>query len=119
MVQAKLSYGSSVFFPALSAERMGRIIKMAKAGARAVLRLHNPVRTRPILLKLNITPIEGLYRMKLLVFVYRCINSLSSSLFSQYYLPVSEHAGATHKVTRGQESCLLRIPFLPGPAGIL
>ena len=46
MIQAKLSYGSNAFFPALTADGWDRLSKIAKAGVRAVLGLHNPVRTK-------------------------------------------------------------------------
>ena len=117
MVQAKLCYGSNAFFPALTAEGLGRLGKMAKAGVRAVFGLRNPVRTRPLLDRLNVKPLDEIFCNKVLVFVYRCVNSLASPLFAHYYSLVSRQSDATRRVTRGQESQLLSIPFLPGPSG--
>ena len=76
--------------------------------------------TKPFLLKLNILPIEELFRKKVLVFVYRCVNLLLSSPFYQYYkkiLLVYERAGNTRRITRGQGTRLLQIRFQPGPSG--
>ena len=82
----------------------------------AVFRLHNPVATAPLLVRLNVSLPVTLYRQKLAVFVFRCIYDQCSHLFNSYFLPVA-HRAQVSQITRGQISELLLVPFCPGPAG--
>ena len=68
-------------------------------------------------LSIWVSCIEVLFRRKILVFVYRVINGLASPLFNPYFSLASQTADGTHRITRGQETRLLLVPFLPGPAG--
>ena len=111
MIQPKLSYGSNSFFPSLNADGMSCIERMSKSGLRAMFGLQNPVPMQPLREKLRVSCIE------VLIFVYRVITGLASSLFKSYVLLASQTADGTHRITRGQETRLLLVPFLPGPAG--
>ena len=116
MVQSTLSYASNAYFPSLSASLLDTLTKLAKSGIRTAFRLHNPVATAPLLVRLNVSLPVTLYRQKLAVFVFRCINDRCSHLFSSYFLPAA-HRAQVSQITRGQNSDLLLVPFCPGPAG--
>ena len=117
MIQSNLCYGSNAIYPSLGADGLKRIEKMAKSGIRAVFGLRNPVATQPLRCLLNVSTLETLFGRKILVFVYRTLSSLSSSLFLPYFTLVSQQADSSCRATRGQDSRILCVPFLPGPAG--
>ena len=68
MVQGKLCYAANSFYPALTAAGLIGLERSAKAGIRAVLRLHNPVATQPLRERLWLFTIVQLCRQKVLVF---------------------------------------------------
>ena len=94
---------------------------MAKAGVRAVfgVRSYDVMATgmQPLLDKLDVSVATDLYQRKVLLFVHRCLNSCASTLFSSYFSLTANQANSTHRTTRGMETNLLCVPFLPGPAG--
>jgi len=116
MILAQLSYGSLAFYPGLSQHLLNRLLKMSKAGLRATFQQRYLVPTAPLLALLDVSTLLHVYIHKILVFVHRCLHNSASSLFSNFFCAIPSDP-TNIPVTRGQVSSLLRIPFLPGPAG--
>lgn len=120
IIQSKLTYASNAFFPCLTNQLQSRLIKSSKSGIRAIFRLTSRASTEPLLDRLSLASLAHLYHQKLLIFVFRCMHGLASSLFRGYFQLISDDGPQTQDrrpTTRGQVSNLLRLPFLPGPAG--
>ena len=115
MILSPLMYASNSFSPSLSKTLLSRVEKMAKSGIRAVFRATRHTATAPLRHRLNVKPITQLYREKTLLFVFRCLEDLSSPLFSTYF---TVFVNNTERCTsRGQLTRLLQVPFLRGPSG--
>ena len=115
MILSPLMYASNSFSPSLSKTLLSRVEKMAKSGIRAVFRATRHTATAPLRHRLNVKPITQLYREKTLLFVFRCLEDLSSPLFSTYFTVfVNNNERCT---SRGQLTRLLQVPFLRGPSG--
>lgn len=118
MVISQLCYGSNCFYPGLTAHLLHQLMKMFKAGLRATFQQKMLVPTAPLLSLLGLPSLHHTYICKLLIFVHRCIRNAASPLFDPFFSLISEDVPPTNApVTRGQVTSLLRIPFLPGPAG--
>ena len=117
MVQSQLAYGSNAFFPGLSAQLLERLDRMRKAGIRAVFRQPQRTPTAPLLSRLNLLALPVYFNNKILIFVHRVVNNSASSLFNEYYELIDTaiaHGPGTNRITRGQASKLLQIPFFKG-----
>ena len=99
-----LMYASNSFSPSLSKTLLSRVEKMAKSGIRAVFRVKRHTATAPIRHRLNVKPIAQLYREKALLFVFRCLEGLSSPLFSTFF---TIFTNIEHRTSRGQVTRLL------------
>ena len=90
-----------------------------KSGIRAVFQAPRRTPTAPLLAKLSMPSLHQVLLQKLLVFVFRSIPGSASSLFQDYFVLLAQPQIplADRIVTRGQLYNLLRIPFLPNPAG--
>ena len=118
MVQSQLAYGCTSFFPGLSAHLLGRIERMFKAGIRATLQQRMLAPTAPMLALLGIAPVRELFTVRLLLLVYRCLTGSASPLLQPLFCQLAgEQPNEDQRATRGQGTRLLRVPFLPGPAG--
>lgn len=115
VVQSNLTYASNSFFPSLLKTVLTRLQKLHRAGVRAVFRAKPRTATAPLVFRLRVKPLLQLYLEKVLVFVFRCLHSLSSRLFCNFFSIIA--STADHPVTRGQVTHLLRIPFLPQQSG--
>lgn len=118
MIQSSLLYSSNAFYPGMSKGLVSRVVKLSKAGIRAIFRVRPHTETSPLLIRLRIRPLMQVLCEKLVMFVYRCIHSNCSTLFAEYFTPTlsaTDHGDLP--VTRGQCSNLLRIPFLPNQSG--
>ena len=89
--------------------------KLAKSGIRAVFRVKRHTVTAPFRHHLNVKPIAQLYREKALLFVFRCLEGLSSPLFSTFFTIFANNI--EHCTSHGQVTRLLQVPFLCGPSG--
>ena len=118
MVNSQLCYASAAFYPSLTAQLLDRLVKISKAGVRAVFQLPRQTPTAPLISRLNISPLIHHFKLKIVVFVHRCLASNASMLFSPFFLLIAEPGleQSTRRVTRGQVSRLLQIPFVRGPA---
>ena len=95
---------------------------MRKAGIRAVFRQPQRTPTAPLLSRLNLLALPVYFNNKILIFVHRVVNNSASSLFNEYFKLIDTaiaHGPGTNRITRGQESKLLQIPFFRGPASRL
>lgn len=122
MIQSQLCYASNCYFPSITASLLDRLIRISKAGARAILRQPVLTPTEPLLARLHLSPLLHLLKQKILIFVHRCLSSAASVQFNDYYQILAPTPGAeavTHRVTRGQQSRLLQIPFFRGSASRL
>jgi len=117
MILAQLCYASNCFIPSLTQGLLDRLRKISKSGIRAILQVPRRTPTLPLLSRLHLSSIDQIFRQKILRFVFRSIHGLSSSLFQDYFTLLSTQTADARPVTRGQESRLLLIPFLPGPSG--
>lgn len=115
MIQSQLCYASNSFYPGLSAQLLNRLLKMSKAGLRAVFQERRFVPTAPMLALLGVHALPHLYAQKLVIFVHRCLNNAASSLLIPLFCPLA-HAD-DRPVTRGQATLSLLVPFLPNLAG--
>ena len=97
----------TVFSPSLSKTLLSRVEKVAKSGIRAVFRVKRHNAGAPLRHRLIVKPIAQLCREKSLLFVFRCLEGLSSPLFST--------SNIKHGTSRGQVTRLLQVPFLRGP----
>ena len=89
---------------------------MAKPGIRAVFRVKRHTATAPLRHRLNVKPIAQLYREKALLFVFRCLEGLSSKLLSTFFTIFTNNM--EHRTNRGKVTTrLLQVPFLRGPSG--
>ena len=66
--------------------------------------------TELVLTIANLYSLEMRLNLKLFVFVYRCLNGLSSSLLKDMYSPLSL-SSHTRAFTRGQASSTLKLPI--------
>ena len=112
MICGQLSYASTAFFPSLSAAQLDRLVKIFKSAIRAVFRLPQTTPSAPLLSRLHLSPLLQQYQLKLIVFIHRCLGSNGSRLFDPYFYYLNQD-----RVTRGQNSRLLAVPFLQGLAG--
>ena len=117
LVRSYLTYASNAFYPGMLHSHLNKLIRLSKSGIRAVFRVPSRVPSGPLFRRLQLPQLETVYREKVATFVFRCMNSLTSPLFNDSFQLMSNVASGTDRVTRGQESRLLCIPFLPGPAG--
>ena len=76
---------------------------------RRIFGLHRRTHFNFVLQKYNLYSIENRANLKLFVFVYCCLNSLTSSLITQMFTPRSV-ASRTRAVTRGQVISGLALP---------
>ena len=122
MVQSQLAYGWNAFLPGSSAQLLVRLDRMRKAGIRAVFRQPQRTPTAPLLSRLNLLALPVYFNNKILIFVHRVVNNSASSLFNEYFklidTAIADGPG-TNRITRGQASKLLQIPFFRGPASRL
>ena len=76
------------------------------------------VSSLPLLNTLGLHPLETSFQHKIAMFVFRCLHNLASVLFNRYFCRGIGGAGdGSRRITRGSDSNLLQVPFLPGPAG--
>lgn len=115
IIQSSILYASNSFFPSLSRSLFSRLEKLSKAGLRAVFRVKPQTPTLPLMRRLKVRGLAQLCNEKLLVFVFRCMHNLSSALFHEFFSPMLCSDG--QRISRGQVTHLLRVPFLPGPSG--
>jgi len=115
IIQSSILYASNCFFPSLNSTLFDRLEKLSKAGLRAVFRVRPRTPSLPLLERLKVRGLTQLCREKLLVFVFRCLHKLASNLFDDFFSPLA--CTDSLRISRGQVSRLLRIPFVPGPAG--
>jgi len=115
MIRSHILYASNCFFPSLNAAMISRLIKLSKAGIRAIFRLRPPVSTVALRSRLKLPSVQSLFIQKLLVLCTARYTPRTAHFFSHYFssLPTRDR----NRVTRGQNSRLLQIPFLPGPSG--
>ena len=94
MILSPLMFASNSFSPSLSQTLLSRVEKVAKSGIWAIFRVKRHTASAPLRHRLNVKPIAQLYREKSLLFVFRCLEGLSSPLFSTsfYYLHKSYRA---------------------------
>jgi len=118
MLQSNLMYASNSFFPGMSKNLVNRVIALSKAGIRSIFRVRPRTETAPLIARLHIRSLHQLLCEKLLVFVHRCIFNNCSALLSDLFdRLVPDNGPGSLRVTRGQSSNLLRIPFLPNQSG--
>ena len=117
MIQAHLSYGSNCFFSSLSKQLLDKLHRLSKSGVRATLQQRTLVPTAPLLELLGVPSLPQLLFQKLAIFVFKCLNDKTSPLLKNLFVPINDPATPQLRTTRGQVSSLLRVPFLPGPAG--
>lgn len=117
MILSHLTYASNAFFPALSQQRLDRLVKISKAGLRAIFHLPPHTPTAPLLSRLKLQPFLNLLKQKIVIFVHRCLASSTSSLFANYFHRLDAVLPVAGRQTRGQVSRSLQVPFLRGPAG--
>ena len=117
MIQSSLCYASTAFFPSLPASNLSRLVRMSKAGVRAICAVHLPTATAPLLRRLELRPLTTILLEKVLLFVFRCVRGLCSRLFEDFFRTTGSTVHSISPRTRGHDSALLRIPFVPGPAG--
>ena len=108
-------YACNSFSPSLSKTLLSRVEKKAKSGIRVVFRVKRHTATAPLRHRLNVKPIAQLYREKSLLFVFRCLEGLSSPLFSTFFAIFANNI--EHRTSRGQVTRLLQVPFLRGLSG--
>ena len=115
MLQSRLLYASNAFSPSLNNSLISRIEKLSKAGLRAVYRVQPRTESSPLRRQLKVKSITHFYHEKQLIFVFRSLHNISSVLFKDFFnVFQSNNEG---RVSRGQVSFLLQIPFIPGPSG--
>ena len=120
MIISHLCYASNCFFPSLKKSLLQRLIRMSKARIRAVFQAPRRSSTGPLLERLSLPTLHHIYAEKLLVFVFRTLHSRISSQFQTYFSllgPLRTPALLERVVTRGQVHNLVRVPFVPNPAG--
>ena len=115
LVRSHLTYASNAFFPSLMKSEQEKITKLFKYSVRSVFRVHPPTSTQPLLDILCIPDIISTYQKKLAIFIFRCLHGQCSSLFHSFFTPL--HDIRSRQITRGAHFNLLKIPFLPSPAG--
>ena len=121
IVQARLTYASTAFFPSLALQLQSRLIKSSKSGIRAIFRLSRRESTAPpLLVSLSIPSLTHIFHYKVLFSVFRCLHDLASPLFCAYFQLTTNTGQASwddRRIPRGKEQRLLQVPFLPGPSG--
>ena len=114
--------GSSVlwiqlFLFSLSKQLLDKLHRLSKSGVRATLQQRTLVPTAPLLELLGVPSLPQRLLQKLTIFVFKCLNDKTSPLLKNLFVPINDPATPQLRTTRGQVSSLLRVPFLPGPAG--
>ena len=85
MILSPLMYASNSFSPSLSKTLLCRVEKNGQIRHSSCLLCQTPHETAPLRRLLNVKPIAQRYREKALLFVFRCLEGLSSPLFSTFF----------------------------------
>ena len=95
---------------------LGGLVRLSKAAVRAVCCAHLPASTAPLLEALDLRPLLILLVEKPQLFVYRCIHGKCSQLFREFFHQTGS-MDDNRRITRGDNSSLVAVPFIPGPCG--
>ena len=114
MILSPLMYASNSFSPILSKTLLSRVEKVAKSGIPTAFLVKRHTASAPLRPRLNVKPIAQLYREKSFLFVFRCLEGLSSPLFSTFFTIFTNNF--EHGTSRGEVTRLLQVPFIHGPS---
>ena len=112
IIQSPLDYASSAYFHCLHTNTYNKILTTSRICMRRIFGLHRCTHFNFVQQKYNLYSIENRANLKLFVFVYRCLNSLTSSLITPIFTPRSV-ASRTRAVTRDQVNSDLALPPPP------
>ena len=101
IIQSTLDYASSAYFHCLHTNTYNKILTTNRICMRRIFGLHRCTHFNFVLQKYNLHSIENRANLKLFLFVYCCLNWLTSSLITPIFPPRPE-ASRTRAVTRGQ-----------------
>lgn len=116
IIQSTIMYSSIAYVHSISAPLYQRLIKLCKRSLRIVFGYSPTTSSHFILSRHKINSIDSQFQLKLFVFIFRCLHSLTSPLLSELFLTRSA-ATHTSSVTRSQTQDALAIPHAKGKVG--
>ena len=106
-ILSEFDYASAAYAPFLSSYQDKRLNSLFKRAARSVCRAAPRTHTAPLLERMNAHTLSIYTHMHILVFIWRCLNKSSSTLFASFF------TRSPSLRTRGGNSKLLIIPVSP------
>ena len=89
-ILSKCDYASAAYTPFLSSYQDQRLNSLFKRAPRSVCRAAPRTHTAPLLERMNAHTLSIYAHMHILIFIWRCLNRCSSTLFASL-VPLSEH----------------------------
>jgi len=111
MVESKMSYASTATFPSMKCQDLEVLQRLSRSAIRSFCGLPRWANCDHLFRRYSIRRIDQVFAAKVLVFTYRCLHSLGSELFDEYFVP------SDGQRTRGSAEKLLIVPFWRGPSG--
>ena len=106
-ILSEFDYASAAYAPFLSSYQDKRLNSLFKRAARSMCRAAPRTHTAPLLERMNAHTLSIYTHMHILVFIWRCLNKSSSTLFASFF------TRSPSLRTRGGSSTLLIIPVSP------
>ena len=106
-ILSEFDYASAAYAPFLSSYQDKRLNSLFKRAARSVCKAAPRTHTAPLLERMNAHTLSIYTHMHILVFIWRCLNKSSSTLFASFF------TRSPSLRTRGGNSKLLIIPVSP------
>ena len=100
IIQSTFDYASSAYYYCLHTNTYNKILTTSRNCIRRIFGLHRCTDFNLVQQKYNLYSIENRANLKLFVFIYRCLNSLTSSSITSIFTPRSIPSRTT-AVTRG------------------
>ena len=109
IIQSTFDYASSAYYYCLHTNTYNKILTTSRNCIRRIFGLHRCTHFNLVQQKYNLSSIENRANLKLFVFIYRCLNSLTSSSITSMFTPRSIPS-LTKAVTRGHVNSGLALP---------
>ena len=101
VVQSKLEYASTAYVHCLADNVRDQLLRISKRALRCIFEHDTFTRTSYLLERYHIISLDKRYHTKSILFVFRCIHNICSSLLSDMF-SLRRDCAHTDRVTRGQ-----------------
>ena len=109
VIQTSLTYAIVAYVHSLSQLLYNRLVIKSHLAMKTVFGLDKRTPIAVVLAHTKLYPIELRYNLKLCIFMYRCLNHLSSNRLQSLFV-LRTHAAHTDRITRGQVQATLATP---------